>query len=330
MWFNQFLTRRKFYDEVSEEIRQHLAEKAEALMANGMSRDEADRAARREFGNVTQMEERSREPWMYPFIEGLGRDFLYAVRQLGKNPGYALTAILTLALGIAATTAVFSLVDAVLLRPLPFPESDRLMWISQQDHSLPGLASESLSYPDYFDWRAQNHTFNGIASYSGSGVTLQAGGQARRLDAQTVSANFFTVLGAAPTIGRNFDWDEEKPGNRAVMLSYELWKSEFGSSRNIIESSIDLDGHIYRVAGVMPKGFRFPIGNPAPALWKSLAEDGEGKSPKTSMRGFDVLSELGGSDQGQLNNRRRPTSASSLPIFLANIPTTTNNTIRLW
>jgi putative ABC transport system permease protein len=293
MWFKQLLTRRKLYDDLSEEIRQHLAEKTEALMAHGMTREEAGRTARRDFGNLTGIEERGREPWAYPFLEGVWRDFLYAVRQLRKNPGYALTAILTLALGIGATAAVFSLVNAVLLRPLPFPESDRLMWLSQQDHSLPGAATESLSYPDYFDWRAQNHTLSGLASYLGSGVTLRTGAGARRLDTQIVSSNFFDVLGVAPIAGRDFGWADEKPGNRAVMLSYELWESEFGSARSVIGSSIDIDDHSYTVAGVMPKGFRFPLGNPAPALWKSLAEDLEGKDPRAAQRGFDVLGVIG-------------------------------------
>src|SRR5579862_7867364 len=135
MWFNHLLKRRSLYDDLSEEIRQHLAEKAEALMSSGMTREEAERVARHEFGNVARTQERGREPWTYPFLEGICRDFRYAVRQLAKNCGFALTAILTLAIGIGATTAVFSLVNAVLLRPLPFPDSDRLMWLSQQDHS---------------------------------------------------------------------------------------------------------------------------------------------------------------------------------------------------
>src|SRR5277367_4835549 len=172
MWFKHLWMRRRIYSDLSEEIRQHLDEKAEALMADGMTREEAHHAARRQFGNVTHIQERSREPWIYPFIEGLWGDLIYALRQLRKNPGYAATAILTLALGIGATTAVFSLVNAVLLRPLPFPESDRLMWLSQQDHSLSGSVAESLSYPDYFDWRTQKHTFSGLASYIGGGVGL--------------------------------------------------------------------------------------------------------------------------------------------------------------
>lgn len=307
--------RRRIYDDLAEEIQQHLEEKVEALMAEGSSREEAWREARREFGNVTRIEERSREPWTYPFLEGLWKDLVYALRQLRKNPGYALTATLTLALGIGATTAVFSLVNAVLLRPLPFPESGRLMWVSQQDHSLPGLASESLSYPDYFDWRSMNHTLSGMASYIFSGAVLETPAGSQRLAAEVVSSNFFDVLGVAPLLGRAFGPDDEKPGNRAVILSYDFWQSEFGGARSIAGSSIDLDGHRYTVAGVMPKGFRFPEGNPAPVLWKSMAEDAEGKDPKTSERGFDVVGVIGRLKPGVTEEQAK----ADLSVIAANL-----------
>jgi putative ABC transport system permease protein len=304
-WFKQIWMRRRMCRDLSEEIRQHLDENIEALMADGMSRGEAEQSARRQFGNVTAIEERGREAWMYPFIEGLWADLKYAIRQLRKNPGYASTTILILALGIGATTGVFSLVNAVLLRPLPFPQPNRLMWISQQDHSLPGMAAESLSYPDYFDWRAQNRTFSGLASYVGGGAILQTRGESRRLDSQTVSSQFFDVLGVAPILGRNFDQNDEKPGNRAVMLSYSFWQSEFASARNVAGSSVQMDGHAYTVAGVMPDGFQFPLGNPAPTLWKSLAEEAEGKNPKTEQRGFDVLGVIGRLKPGVTEDRAR-------------------------
>jgi hypothetical protein len=147
-WIRQFLTRRWMYRDLSEEIEQHLTEKVEVLVAGGMRREEAEYQARREFGNVTRIEERSRETWMWPMVESIAADARFAIRQLRKNSGFAITAILTLALGIGATTAIFSLVNAVLLRPLPFPGQDRLVWMSQQDHSLPGVVPESLSYPD--------------------------------------------------------------------------------------------------------------------------------------------------------------------------------------
>jgi predicted permease len=221
------------------------------------------------------------------------QELRFAIRQLRKNAGFALTTILTLALGIGATTAIFSLVNAVLLRPLPFPEQDRLMWVHQQDHSLPGVMPEALSYPDYFDWRAQNHTFSGMASYNSGGVTLEMGSEAQRLDAATVSANLFQVLGVAPMLGRDFRWDDEKPGNRAVMLSYSLWQTTFGSATDVAGRTIRLGDHSYVVAGVMQKGFQFPLEGPAPALWISLSDDADGKSPKTGQRGFDSLNVVG-------------------------------------
>jgi len=293
MWLKQLVTRRSIFNDLSEEIQQHLAEKTEALMAGGMSREDAERAAKREFGNVTRIQERGREAWMWPLAESLWADMRFAVRQLLKNCGFAVTAIVTLALGIGATTAIFSLVNTVLLRPLPFPEQDRLMWMSQQDHSLPGAMPESLSYPDYFDWRAQNHTFSEIASFTGGGVTLDLEAGSQRLDAQAVSANFFRLLGAAPMLGRDFRWEDEKPGNRAVMLSYSLWQSTFGAATDIAGKTIRMDDHSYTIAGVMPKGFQFPLENPAPALWRSIAEDAEGKDPQTGQRGFDALDVIG-------------------------------------
>jgi len=292
-WLKQLMTRRKIFRDLTEEIEQHLAEKTEALMAEGMGREDAERAAKREFGNVTRIEERGREAWMWPLAESLWADARFAVRQLAKNPGFALTAIGTLALGIGATTAIFSLVNTVLLRPLPFPEQDRLMWLSQQDHSLPGVAAESLSYPDYFDWRAQNHTLSGIASYVGGGVMLEANGASQRLDGQEVSSNFFQVLGVAPMLGRDFRWEDEQAEHRTVMLSYALWQSTFGSARDIAGKTVRMDGHNYTVAGVMPQGFEFPLESPAPALWKSNADAAGGNGSRSEQRGGDVLGVIG-------------------------------------
>jgi predicted permease len=292
-WIRQCLIRRRLSRELKEEIQEHLAEKIDTLMAGGMSREEAEHQARRAFGNVTRIEERSREAWMWPMVESIAADVRFALRGLRKDAGFAITTCLTIALGIGATTAIFSLVHAVLLRPLPFPEQEQLVWLKQQDHSLPGVVPESLSYPDYFDWRAQNHTLTGMASYTGSGVTLESGGQAQRLDAQIVSANFFQVLGVPPMLGRDFRWEDEKAGHRTVMLSYSLWQSVFGSATDIAGRTIRLGTQAYTVAGVMPKGFQFPLEKPAPALWLSIAEVAEGPNPRTEQRGLDSLSVFG-------------------------------------
>jgi putative ABC transport system permease protein len=217
----------------------------------------------------------------------------FGVRQLRKNPTFALTTILTLALGIGATTAIFSLVYAVMLKPLPFPESDRLVWLSQEDHSTGAAIPESLSYPDYFDWRAQNRTFSGLASFTGGNVTLTGMGIAQHLNSATVSSNFFQVLGAAPMLGRDFLWEEEKAGHRGVMLSYALWESRFGANLHVVGQPVMLSGQQYTVAGVMPRSFNFPIEQPSADLWTSLAATAEGASPMTAQRGADTLEVIG-------------------------------------
>jgi predicted permease len=217
----------------------------------------------------------------------------FGVRQLRKSPMFALTTILTLALGIGATTAIFSLVYAVMLKPLPFPESDRLVWLAKEDHSSVAVIPESLSYPDYFDWRAQNSTFTGIASFSGANVALTGMGIAQHLNSATVSSNFFQVLGAAPMLGRDFLWEEEKPGHRGVMLNYALWESRFGANRQVVGQPVMLNGLQYTVAGVMPRGFNFPIQQPSVDLWTSLAATAEGASPMTAQRGADTLELIG-------------------------------------
>jgi predicted permease len=218
--------------------------------------------------------------------------FRFSFRQLRKSPSFAIAAIVTLALGIGATTAIFSLVNAVLLKPLPYPEPGRLMRVTQEDHSTGAAVPESLSYPDYFDWRAQNRSLSGMASYTGQNMTLTGTGQAQQLGAYVVSSNFFQVLGVAPMLGRDFRWDEERSGNRAVMLSHELWQSRFGGDREIVGQQVTLDGERYTGAGVMPKGFHFPAESGVEA-WISLAHDEEGVSPATKHRGQDELEVIG-------------------------------------
>jgi predicted permease len=217
----------------------------------------------------------------------------FGARQMRRNLSFTITAVLTLAVGIGAATAMFSLVDAVLLKPLPFPQPDRLVWITQEDHSLGVAVPEPLSYPDYFDWRAQNHTLSGLASYKSNGLTLSGMGPAQQLNSQTVSSNFFQVLGVAPILGRDFRADEERAGNRAVMLSYGFWRSRFGADPDVAGRSIILDGESYTVAGVMPRSFAFPISSTPIDAWTSIATVAAGSAPATQQRGNDSLSVVG-------------------------------------
>jgi predicted permease len=184
-----------------------------------------------------------------------------------------------------------------MLRPLPCPQPGRLLWLQQVDTSA-GLTAkgepvgEPLSYPDYFDWRAQTRSFSGLASYHHDGMILTGAGDAQQLSGAVVSSNFFRVIGLHPALGRDFLPDEEKPGTRAVILSYELWQSTFGGSRNVAGKSITLDGGSYIVDGVMPRDMP-PLESTPAAFWVTLAVDAAGENPETVQRGDDRLDVIG-------------------------------------
>ena len=226
-------------------------------------------------------------------------DLRFALRQMRKAPGFALTTILTIALGIGATTAIFSLVNTVLLRPLPFAEPDRLMSVGTLNDRRAGIVERTggpLSYPDFFDWRSQNQTFETLASYRDNDFTLTGSGDPRHLSGHVVSADFFRALGVNPLLGRGFTRDDEKPGTHLVVLSHELWQTAFGSAPDIVGHAITLDNKSYTVIGVMPRGFEFPIQNPAPLLWTSVGDDAYdpvSNEPVTGERGAHLLDVVG-------------------------------------
>ena len=228
-------------------------------------------------------------------------DLTFALRQLRRSPGFALSTIVTLAFGIGATVAIFTLVDGILLRPLPFPDADRLVAVNTLQFS-PGAPtnnpqagwSSDSSYPDFFDWQRLNHSFDSIASYQedtrlfakGNGEGAQVIGCGR------VSANLFPTLGVAPELGRNFTADEEQPGHRVVILSHELWVSLFAASPNAIGQIVKVSDQPSIVVGVMPAGFHYPVNQPA-YFWATYAADTEGRFPKTSIREADDLHIVG-------------------------------------
>ena len=217
------------------------------------------------------------------------RHLRYPLRQLRKDPWFSLTAILTLGMGIGATTAIFSLVNAVVLRPLPFRQPDRLVWIAYDDRALGGNGSETFSYPNFLDYRARQRSFSSIAAYRNSGNTLLGAGEAQQIPTEIVSADFFRVLGVAPFVGRDFSAADEKPPTRTVMLSWNLWQRAFGGRRDVVGGSINLDGNAYQVAGVLPAGVSFPIQTPAPELWVAMGDEPD----LLTQRGAGVLDVIG-------------------------------------
>ncbi len=256
-WFKRLFLRRRIYGELSEEIHAHLDEKIEELVASGMPRKEATAAARREFGNVTLAEEDSRQVWRWPSIEDLFMDVGYGLRMLQKNPGFSLIAVMTLSLGIGANSAIFSVVNAVLLRPLPYHDPGKLVWV---DEYWPRMNDNMVPNPDFTNWNLHNHNFEEMAAYNGgSQVNLTGTGEPERIESVSVTANFLPVLGVQPSLGRNFLAEEVQMGGRRVaLISNGLWKNKFGGEPNIAGKAVTLDKESYTVIGVMPPDFRFP------------------------------------------------------------------------
>ena len=189
-------------------------------------------------------------------MQKIWQDLRYGARMLLKNPGITFVVILALALGIGANTAIFSVVDAVLLRPLPYPESDRLVFLNETSQSMEEI---SIAYPNFADWRSQNHVFENIGVYNRSSYNLTGVGEAERIVTGQVSADMFAALRANPAIGRLFTNDEDKPGAApVVVLSYPLWQRRFGGQLSILNQPLSLNGKSYTVIGIMPQGFQFP------------------------------------------------------------------------
>ena len=221
------------------------------------------------------------------------QDIRYALRQLRKNLGFTGVAVLTLALGIGANTAVFSVVDAVMLRPLPYHQPGRL--IEAQSINSHNPQPSAISYPDFFDWRSQNHTLDHLVSYHDNSFTLTGLERPEQVDAEIVSWDLVPALGITPELGRGFTADEEKAGTHVVLLSHALWASHFGADKSIVGKAVHLSGDLYTVIGVMPATFRFPMNQPRVGIWTTLAADDDPKDPKpnTSNRGSHFLNAFG-------------------------------------
>jgi putative ABC transport system permease protein len=194
-------------------------------------------------------------------MNGIIQDVRYGLRQLRKSPGFTTVAILTLALGIGANTSIFSVVNGVLLRPLPLKDPNHLVrvWHTPPAKSFPGMTTFSVSPANYVDWQSQNHVFEDMAIYTYRGFTLTSSGQPEQVDGGAVSTSFFATLGVQPMLGRAFLPEEDSPGHaNVVVLSYSFWQEHFGAQANIVDHNINMDGQSYLVAGVMPPSFRFP------------------------------------------------------------------------
>jgi putative ABC transport system permease protein len=255
-FLTQLFQRRRLQKDLSDEIQTHLEEKVEELVEGGMSREEAEFAARREFGSVTQIEEHARETWRWPTVESILADCRYGARMLRKHPGFTLAAVITLALGIGANTAIFSVVNTVLLRPLPYPDPSRIVFLSETARDMPDL---SIALANFRDWEKMNTVFDSLMAYRAENMNLTGHGEPQRLAIREVTAGLFPTLGVEPILGREITPNDDKPGAEPViLLSDSLWARAFGRDPSVLGRRLTLDGQSYTVIGVLPSSHFHP------------------------------------------------------------------------
>ena len=258
-WHRNFLNlfrRRRLERDIERELSFHLAERADELQAGGMSEHDAMRSARRRFGNFTAQKERTRDMDIASWLDGFLRNIRYAVRTLAKSPAFTATVILTLTLCIGASSAVFSAIDAVLLRPLPFPNGDQLMELRQSNPKdpQPFVAPVRLQ-----DWSRMNSTFQAVSGYYMQDDSEVSGELPEKLKRALVAPRFLQVWGIAPALGRDFSPDEERFGGpQALLISDRLWRSRFNADPNVVGKTLRLGGFSLPIIGVMPASFLFP------------------------------------------------------------------------
>src|SRR5690349_4591063 len=249
--------RRQFDADLEEEMRLHLELRQREQMESGTPAAEARAAARRRFGNTTYLKEESHLAWGWEWLENLAQDVRYGLRMLRKSPGFSAVAILTMALGIGATTAIFSMVDATLVRPLPYPEPEQLVSI---EDDLPGAGAwdVGMSQPEWEDLQ-RSGIFEYVSPTWFDENNLTGTSQPARVRLLIAAPNYFAMLGVKPQLGRIFDPNDHSPGIiPEVLISDGLWKRSFGADPHILDKSVRMDTDLYRVVGVMPPGFDAP------------------------------------------------------------------------
>lgn len=274
--------RRRLESDLEDEMQFHIAMREERERAAGASPGEARAAARRQFGNVTSVVETCRELWTFVWLETWWQDMRYAVRQLRRSPGFTALAAATLGLGIGATSAIYSMMDAMLWRRLVLPHAEQLVVLVQAVPGQPHFWSQA-SPADIADLRQNSSVLESLAGWRIDMANLvDAGGEALRLESTGVTANLFDVLGVAPALGRTFHAGEDQPGSdREVVLGDSLWRRRFGGDRALVGRSIRLDDQNYTVIGIMPPNFRFPT--PWREMWVPLALTPEERTSRNAL-----------------------------------------------
>ncbi|HWZ54080.1 MAG TPA: ABC transporter permease [Candidatus Acidoferrales bacterium] len=268
-WF----ARKKWEQDASDELRFHIEQQTGANIAAGMAPDEARREAALQFGAVEGVKEDCREQRRGFWLETIAADARYAFRMMRKNPGFAAIAILTLALGIGANTAIFSVVYAVLLKPLPYADPSQLVLVTEAKPQE-GVELTGTSYPNFEDWRAQNNVFSELAADQAHDLTVTGRGEPFVVNTTVVTPEIFALLEAQPLLGRTFVPGDGKRGAApVVILSENIWRSRFGADPKIVGSSVSLDKRSFTILGIMRSGFRAPTLSRNQDIWIPLVDD---------------------------------------------------------
>jgi putative ABC transport system permease protein len=252
-----YVRRGQFDRELEEEMRFHLEMRAEENVACGMAPEEARRAARRQFGNETRLRELSRDTWGFVKMESLLQDLRFAARVLVKDKTFTAVVVLTLALGVGANTAIFSVVNELLVRPLPFPEAERLVMLWEFH---PNAARMPTSRANFLAWREQSTAFEGMAAFTDRRLNLTGGGDPEEIPVQFTTPELFRVLGIEPLHGRTLTQEDARPGATAIaVLSHGIWQRRFGGDLGVIGKPVMLGGAPHTVVGVLPAGFQWHV-----------------------------------------------------------------------
>ena len=251
------LRRRQFDADLDEEMRLHRELREQEEIERGLSAKEAHHAAQKRFGNDLILREESRDMWGWNWLEHFVQDIRYGLRILTKNPGFTAVAVMTLALGIGANTAIFSVVNAVLLRPLPYPDADRLVTLDEGGGQQASMGI-SVAYLDFQDWQRENHSFIQLAAFLGDDFVLTLPEGTEYVHGRDASADLLSVLGVKPALGRSFLPEEDRPGGRPVaIISHRFWEQHFSQSPHVLSQAVTLNDRAYTVVGVLPAGFEF-------------------------------------------------------------------------
>ncbi len=273
--------------DIDREMSFHIAERVDELVASGMSGKEALRTAKRQFGNYCFERERTRDMNIAIRIESIAKDIRYAARGLRRNPGFTLIAVTVLALGIGANTAVFSVVDGVLLRALPYPDPGRLVMVFDSFQQQ-GAERGPACVADFLDWKARSRSFQGLDAVGNNRFTLTGDGEAEQIVGLGVTATFFETLGVRPLAGRTFASGEDQPGRTpTVVLSERLWRRRYAANPGVLGKVVALNGRPFTVIGVMPAGFQF--GQREVEAWTVLTLDPPTRRGPFFLRGIARL-----------------------------------------